>query len=677
MSLRPTRPSSYQEKLNFPKKEFNLKRVYDIILDPNHPLYRNPDSIGVIFFGDLHTEENTADPSILPQAKPIDINNFQYPLIGEIVEVMSSVTGDAYYSDMGGDPKFISNYYRPSINIHSNIASNSLPIIPNNSDNNVEDYKFKNLQKDIPSTQYKLEIEGPNRESARRNLDNYLYELGFIGGKDSPSAPPYSLFQRPNGSYVYRLIDPSTDQPLKLGNYFKENSSVKSLLPMEGDSLYQGRNGQSIRFSTTTPNGINPWSSNVTDNIDDGNPSVGDPVVLIRTTSPQNENQESVLEDINNDAASIYLFSKQGLTDFVPSSTNINSLKSEYTPIPSSFDVISTLPVIEIQTPPNPPTTSNVEFTSSANNIVEPTPSSPPKEEIPSGEDPVFAALNESLSEGLLDFREFSYEDSDYDIVYEEDNLGAAIIPPDSTPSVTNGVIPIFDLNKTKITGLDRNDFIRPTEIGIISTEPGVPPYNSSAYRGQNEFGGFRGYYDNSTYNVNKGRAGQPRFHWGIDVSTGTKQKTSKHLNLLAVADSTVMFINGFRCDDDVPPRDENGQVPEGRQCGGGYGNIFIIKLNKYPNYLVLYGHCKKNSVQLNPRTNQKWKPGDIVKQGEVLAVMGNSGGSNGVHLHFEFIYKPNVRIGDSAAMGSKYDKRDPQSVYTEFKRGYKYNTAR
>ena len=40
---------------------------------------------------------------------------------------------------------------------------------------NVEDYKFKNLQKDTPSTQYKFEIEGQTRESARRNLDNYLY----------------------------------------------------------------------------------------------------------------------------------------------------------------------------------------------------------------------------------------------------------------------------------------------------------------------------------------------------------------------------------------------------------------------------------------------------------------------------------------------------------------------
>lgn len=671
MSLRPTRPSSYQEKLNFPKKEFNLKRVYDIILDPNHPLYRNPDSIGVIFFGDLHTEENTADPSILPQAKPIDINNFQYPLIGEIVEVMSSVTGDAYYSDMGGDPKFISNYYRPSINIHSNIASNSLPIIPNNSDNNVEDYKFKNLQKDIPSTQYKLEIEGPDRESARKNLDNYLYELGFIGGKDSPSAPPYSLFQRPNGSYVYRLTDPSTDQPLKLGNYFKENSSVKSLLPMEGDSLYQGRNGQSIRFSTTTPNGINPWSSNVTDNIDDGNPSVGDPVVLIRTTSPQEENQENILEDINNDAASIYLFSKQGLVNFVPSSTNTDSLKSEYTPVPSSFDVISKLPIIEIQTPPDSPTTSNVEFTSSINNIIEPTPSPSLDEELPFSEDPVFDALDEAVAEKLLTYYEVDYDDSDYDIIYEEDNLGAAIIPPSPTtptPSASSGTLTQFNLDSRKVIGLNRNDFIRPTEIGIISVSNGAAPFNSSTYRGYGEFGGFRGAYPDNARNREKNRVGQPRWHYGVDFSTGTAKgkRTSKHLNLLAIADATIIYLNDFSCRDGAQD-----------SCGGGFGNSVIIKLTKYPNYLVHYAHCKPNSVQRNPRTNQKWKPGDIVNQGEVLAIMGDSGGSNGVHLHLEIIYMPNARVGDRGALGSSKDKRDPQSLFTEIKKGYKYNTAR
>jgi hypothetical protein len=172
MSLRPTRPSSYQEKLNFPKKDFNLKRVYDIILDPNHPLYRNPDSIGVIFFGDLHTEENTADPSILPQAKPIDINNFQYPLIGEIVEVMSSVTGDSYYSDMGVDPKFIRNYYRPSINIHSNIESFQLLCSNISSESIVLDHfldKFFNL---ISSTNTTL-------------LFDFLYSLIFFKTNDS------------------------------------------------------------------------------------------------------------------------------------------------------------------------------------------------------------------------------------------------------------------------------------------------------------------------------------------------------------------------------------------------------------------------------------------------------------------------------------------------------------
>ena len=662
MSLRPTRPSNYQEKHNFPKREFNLKRVYDIILNPNHPFYTSPDSIGVIFFGDLQREEVPLDPSTLSKAKPIDLNNFQYPLIGEIVEVISSVTGDNYYADMGGDPKNITNYYKPSINVHSNVASNSLPYLVNsNVKSNVENYRFNNLQKSGSSIRYETEFNGITRDLARKKLDNYLYSIGFINGKDNPNAPRYDLFQRPNGEYVYRLIDGSIPENTKLGNYFVEKSNLKPLLPMEGDSIYQGRNGQSIRFSITTPNNINSWSSGVTDKVDDNNPTIGDPVILLRTTGPREENSENILEDINNDAASIYLFSKQGLKDFVPSSTNISSLKSEYTPVASPLTTISQLPTPIIQTPTEPPTTSNVEFTSSINNIEEPIVIE--DSEPVYSEDPVFAALEEAANEDLLSYTEITYEDSDYDVIFDDSPTGAVVLPrpPDTnTTSVNNGSIARINLDERKITDINRGALIRPTKAGFISSELGEPPFNSQSDRGYNEFGSYRGLYQDAK------RRGKPRYHWGVDIHTKNKN-TSDYLYLLAIGDGIVFYYNDFVCIDGAQP-----ETPQW-ECGGRYGNSICIKLDKYPQYIIHYAHCRPNSIQKNPRTDKKWKIGDKIKQGEVLAIMGNSGGSRGVHVHFEIIFNPNVKLGDRKCLGDSTQKKDPQSVYTEFVKGYKY----
>lgn len=55
-----------------------------------------------------------------------------------------------------------------------------------------------------------------------------------------------------------------------------------------------------------------------------------------------------------------------------------------------------------------------------------------------------------------------------------------------------------------------------------------------------------------------------------------------------------------------------------------GYGNTIII--NHKNGYETLYGHLKSFNV----------KEGDIVEKGDVIAVMGSTGRSTGVHLHFE-----------------------------------------
>jgi len=58
-----------------------------------------------------------------------------------------------------------------------------------------------------------------------------------------------------------------------------------------------------------------------------------------------------------------------------------------------------------------------------------------------------------------------------------------------------------------------------------------------------------------------------------------------------------------------------------------GYGNL--IEINHGNGFKTRYGHCKKALV----------KVGDVVKKGQIVALMGSSGRSTGPHVHFE-VYK-------------------------------------
>ncbi|MBO8165110.1 MAG: peptidoglycan DD-metalloendopeptidase family protein [Brevibacillus sp.] len=67
----------------------------------------------------------------------------------------------------------------------------------------------------------------------------------------------------------------------------------------------------------------------------------------------------------------------------------------------------------------------------------------------------------------------------------------------------------------------------------------------------------------------------------------------------------------------------DNGRVVSAG-WNGGYGNAVVIDHGN--GIQTLYGHMKSISV----------KPGDVVAKGKVIGVMGSTGNSTGVHLHFE-----------------------------------------
>ncbi|MFT5085446.1 MAG: murein DD-endopeptidase MepM/ murein hydrolase activator NlpD [Lentisphaeria bacterium] len=58
-----------------------------------------------------------------------------------------------------------------------------------------------------------------------------------------------------------------------------------------------------------------------------------------------------------------------------------------------------------------------------------------------------------------------------------------------------------------------------------------------------------------------------------------------------------------------------------------GYGQM--VELNHGNGFSTRYAHCKENLV----------KVGDVVKKGQIIALMGSSGRSTGPHVHFE-VYK-------------------------------------
>lgn len=67
-----------------------------------------------------------------------------------------------------------------------------------------------------------------------------------------------------------------------------------------------------------------------------------------------------------------------------------------------------------------------------------------------------------------------------------------------------------------------------------------------------------------------------------------------------------------------------------------GYGNL--VEINHGNGFKTRYAHCKENLV----------KVGDVVKKGQIIALMGSSGRSTGPHVHFE-VYK-HGRAVDPAA---------------------------
>ena len=303
-------------------------RVKDIILNIEHPKaieYGGYDAIGTIYFTRLDEniplEKNWTN--ITNTARPLFSFLKNYPLINEIVLIQSSYDKSIY--QIGNTS---TNYYLPNLNIWNHPHHNALPTT-------------KEMQNDASKQDYE---------------------------------------QTQNGIVVRQVEDGSTD--INLGDYFSESLEIKPLLPYEGDTIIEGRFGNSIRFGSTNisedilPENKNRWSN-------EG--KTGDPITLIRNGQLEDTDKKGwvhIIEDIDNDASSIYLTSNQQLKDFIPASIHQKSFGANLIK-PENLNQILTDPILNITTEPE---IEEQEMTNEEEPVInspsEPTPEKIPEEEI-------------------------------------------------------------------------------------------------------------------------------------------------------------------------------------------------------------------------------------------------------------------------------------------------------
>ena len=154
------------------------------------------------------------------------------------------------------------------------------------------------------------------------NIWNSTHHNAIPDGINNSTLPPSQKrdYQQTEAGSVRRVTDSGTD--IDLGSTFKEKLTIKPLQPFEGDIIYEGRWGQSIRFGSTVNNSKidNTWSK-VGEN--------GNPLTILRNGQHINNEDPWIpqVEDINKDLSSIYLTSTQEIP-ITPSSTKYNSYES-------------------------------------------------------------------------------------------------------------------------------------------------------------------------------------------------------------------------------------------------------------------------------------------------------------------------------------------------------------
>lgn len=178
-------------------------RVLSIILDENHPRFKELgewSSIGFLEFINVDTNGNNLDGATKAIAKPYFPNQKNYPLLNEIVYLISLPNQGVM--ENGSSRQY---YYFNPINVWNHPHHNAVPFFINS------------------------EVKNKN------------YNVSSLGSTNKTS---------------------SKNKSINLGEGFKEYPNIHPLLPYAGDYIFEGRWGNSIRFGSTVKGKNNIWSSN-------------------------------------------------------------------------------------------------------------------------------------------------------------------------------------------------------------------------------------------------------------------------------------------------------------------------------------------------------------------------------------------------------------------------------
>jgi hypothetical protein len=251
---------------------FIIGRVTSVVLgeylDDNktkNPDWTNDGDLGKIDFEILYTGLNMVKANkVSKSAWPIFSFIRQYPLINEIVYIVSGPS-----DGLNDNYKNQKLFYFPPFGVWNAVNHNAFP-----------------------------------------NMDQYSEFLKY-------------QYQQPG----YQGSADISQTKLPLGVSFQVNDKVRSLTPFEGDTLIEGRFGQSIRFGSSNiiRSTKNTWSTNRDSN--------GKPITIIingqgRPSAQNADKFVTTVEDISRDDSSIYLTSGQVLNTL--SISEIKSAKYEF-----------------------------------------------------------------------------------------------------------------------------------------------------------------------------------------------------------------------------------------------------------------------------------------------------------------------------------------------------------
>jgi hypothetical protein len=159
-------------------------------------------------------------------------------------------------------------------------------------------------------------------------------ELILVFSLPSPGSQKSKVSSRSTYYYITNIniwgnnhSNSQTEDPnFPLGLGFDENPKIEGILPFEGDYVLEGRFGNTLRFGSTNKinTGENFWS-------DSG--ANGDPITIL-TNGHKFGSGKLYVEDINNDASSLYLASTQKIPLEV-SKTKLNPLTT--TSLPNKY----------------------------------------------------------------------------------------------------------------------------------------------------------------------------------------------------------------------------------------------------------------------------------------------------------------------------------------------------